>query len=107
MLACSVAVAELLGRFHRVVDRLHEVVARHRHGHAALRLRTALDLFVHVAPKLHRVGADALDDCREVVLVGVEQCLQQVNRLDDRRLGIARHTHGVLERLLGGDCKFV
>ena len=104
MLACGVAVAELLGRLHRVVDRFHEVVARHRHGHAALRLRAALDLFVHVALKLHRIGADALDDCREVVLVGIEQCLQQVNGLDNGRLGIARHAHGVLERLLGGDC---
>ena len=104
MLACGVAVAELLRRLHCVIDRLHEIVARHRHGHTALRLRAALDLFVHVALKLHRVGADALDDCREVVLVGVEQCLQQVNRLDNRRFGIARHAHGVLERLLGGDC---
>ena len=104
MLARGVAVTELLRRLHCVIDRLHEIVARHRHGHTALRLRAALDLFVHVALKLHRVGADALDDCREVVLVGVEQCLQQVNRLDNRRFGIARHAHGVLERLLGGDC---
>ena len=104
MLACGVAVTELLGCLHRVVDRLHEVIARHRHGHAALRLRAALDLFVHVALKLRRVGADALDDCREVVLIGIEQCLQKVNRLDNRRFGIACHAHGVLKRLLGGDC---
>ena len=84
VLACSVAVAELFGDLHGTVDQIHEIGAgnaAHHHRVVAAHLRHALDLRIDVCEQLERLGTDALDDGRKVVLFRFEQSFQHVNRL--------------------------
>ena len=83
MLARGVAVAQLLGHLHGGVDEVHQRRARNAAHHAgvAADLRHALDLSVDVGLQLKRLGADALDDGRQVVLFRFQQSLQHMNRL--------------------------
>ncbi len=107
MLAGGVGIAQLLGDLHRVIDDLDEVLAGNGHGGGAGLLRHLGDLVADVLRQPHRIGADALDDGGEVVLVGIEQRLQQVNGLDDGGVGIAGHAHGGLKRLLRRHRQFI
>ena len=110
MLARGVAVSQLLGDLHGAVDEAHERRARHaahHHGAARAHLRHAQDLVVHVGHQLERLGADALDDGRQVVLLRFKQGLQHMDRL---RLGcfvLGGDGDGLLQRLLGGQGQFV
>ena len=108
MLARRVGVAHLFGGLHRVVNSAHEALRRKGHAHHAARDLGAIgDGLVDFARKHRRVGAHALDDGRDVVLARIEQGFQQMNRLDRRRVGVARDAHSGLEGLLSGYCKFV
>ena len=107
VLTRSVAVAQLLGDLHGIVDDLDEVLTGNGHGGGAGLLGHLGNLVGHVLGQPDRVGADALHDGGEVVLVGIEQRLQQMNGLDDSRIGLASHAHGVLEGLLRRHRQFV
>ena len=107
MLARRVAVTELLGDLHRVVDDLDKVLARDGHGSGASLLGHLGNLVGHVLGQPDRVGADALHDSGEVVLVGIEQRLQQVNGLDNGGIGLTSNAHRVLESLLRRHRQFI
>ena len=108
MLTRRIGVAHLFGGLHRVVNGVHEALRRKGHAHhAACDLGPIGDGLIDFARKHRRVGAYALDDGRDVVLTRIEQGFQQMNRLDRRRVGVARDAHGSLECLLSGYCKFV
>ena len=107
VLARRVAVAQLLGDLHRVVDDLDEVLTRDGHGGGTGLLGHLGDFVGHVLGQPDRVGADALHDGGEVVLVGIEQRLQQVNGLDDGSVGIAGDSHSRLKRLLRRHRQFI
>ncbi len=107
VLARRVAVTELLGDLHRVVDDLDEVLTGNGHGGGASLLGHLGNLVGHVLGQPDRVGADALHDSGEVVLVGIEQRLQQVNGLDNGGIGLASNAHRVLESLLRRHRQFI
>ena len=107
VLARRVAVTELLGDLHRVVDDLDKVLARDGHGSGAGLLGHLGNLVGHVLGQPDRVGADALHDSGEVVLVGIEQRLQQVNGLDNGGIGLTSNAHRVLESLLRRHRQFI
>ena len=99
MLRRGVAVAHTLGRLDSLVDDLQQIVAWHGHGHAARRLGLGGNCIGNVALELRRVGPDTLQDGLKVVFGGVEHRRQQVDRLDDAGIIVARDTHGSLEGL--------
>ena len=102
MLRGGVAVAQLFGGLHGIVKHVHQRIAGHAlHAHETTRLLGHADDFViHVDQQRCGIGANALDNGREVVFLSGQQRFQHMNGLCLSTFGIGGNSHGLLQRFL-------
>ena len=104
MLGHHKAVAHLGGLLLGLFDDADELVGQPHLLTLARNLGRMVDGILRGACELSRVGADALDDHRDIALTGTEQGRQQVNRLHRAGLRVSGRAHGGLQRFARRHC---
>ena len=109
MLGSRVAVAQFFSSLHRVIQHRHKRLTRHTlHSHVATGLFGHTDnLIVNVHQKRGRIGANALDDGRNVVLAARQKRLEHMNWLCLGAFRVRSNAHGLLQRLLRRQGQFL
>ena len=99
MLSSGVLVADLVRELLGIVDGSHEVLRHVGTGGIARNLGRSVDNVLCLSLNRSRVGAYALDNRRNVALVGFQKSREHVYGSHGRSLGIGSDSHGCLQRL--------